>query len=116
MSTLSAGVAALPPNAAVTPASPLPREGVVISMSRPTMPPMISIEEEDALKRILAHHSALDPQLLKDLSTLLQWVHQLEQAKSSFGERSRPMPMLSLLGSIGIFGGEAIGPSPSVDK
>lgn len=80
------------------------------------MKPMnfIPTEEEDALRRILAHHEVpVSSEIVKDLCALLKWVHETEQAKQSFSQRgAHPMPILSLLSTLGIYGGEAIGPSP----
>jgi len=70
----------------------------------------LSIEEEDALKRILRHHGVpLKAQLVKDLSSLINWVHTLEKSKSALGTfKDSPPHMLSFLSSLGIYGGEAI--------
>jgi hypothetical protein len=74
---------------------------------------LISIQEEDALRRILAHHGALTSRkLVQDLSALVGWVRETEAAKGRFERGTGPMPMLSLLSTLGIYGGEAIGPTP----
>lgn len=67
-------------------------------------------DEDDALKRILRHHGvALSRPLLRDLSALINWVRKLERSKVALGSfKDRPPYMLSFLGSLGIYGGEAI--------
>jgi hypothetical protein len=75
---------------------------------------LISIQEEDALRRILAHHDALTSRrLVQDLSALVGWVRETEAAKGRFERGTGPMPMLSLLSTLGIYGGEAICPTPN---
>jgi hypothetical protein len=78
--------------------------------------PHIPYEEEDALRRILAHHG-IDPnrKLVSDLSELIKWVHEAEQAKSAF-DGKRPPILMAKLSTMGIFGSEAIGPSPTGGK
>jgi ABC-type transporter Mla subunit MlaD len=73
----------------------------------------VTAEEEDAIRRILRHHGALSEALANALGELVAWVHQSEQAKSKFAKGPSPAPILSLLSTLGIYGGEAIGPSPS---
>lgn len=81
-----------------------------------TPSPLLSYQEEDALRRILAHHHVSpDRPLVNALAALIQWVRQSEQAKARFATSSpgTPPDLLSLLGQLGIYGGEAIGPSPT---
>lgn len=69
--------------------------------------------EDDALKRILRHHGIAvgTPGLLDNLSQLINWVHESEQAKAQFHPES-PIPMISLLGAMGIHGKEYIDKVP----
>jgi hypothetical protein len=69
---------------------------------------MLPYNEEDALRRILRHHGIDKPAAVTDLSALLDWVHQSEQAKVALRRGTEPMPLLSLLGTLGIYGKEAI--------
>lgn len=80
---------------------------------RGSMKSLLPADEEDALRRILRHHQVqLTDSLVKDLGALINWVHQLEQAKSNFAGAAKPPYLLSLLSTLGIYGGEAIGPTP----
>ena len=72
------------------------------------MKSLLPPEEEDALKRILRHHEVeLAPKLVNDLGALLNWVHQLEQAKA-WSANPKPPYMLAFLSTLGIYGAEAI--------
>jgi len=75
-------------------------------------------DEADALKRILRHHGVpLASPLVKDLSSLINWVHNLEQSKTRLGTYKNPPPlMLSFLGSLGIHGGEAINTAHEIEE
>lgn len=72
--------------------------------------PMISINEEDALKRILRHHSVVPTrEVVNDLGALIEWVREDERFKSDFGRGSRfSLPLFMLLSKLGIYGREAI--------
>jgi hypothetical protein len=75
--------------------------------------PHIPYEEEDALRRILAHHGITpNRKLVEDIAALIKWVHESERAKGSFA-KTRPPILMALLGQLGIYGAEAIGPAPS---
>lgn len=79
------------------------------------MKPMnsLSYDEEDVLRRILRHHDVLTSRkLVDDIGALIEWVRSVEQNKVSLGSRVSPQPLLVLLSTLGIYGGEAIGPSP----
>lgn len=66
-------------------------------------------DEEDALRRILRHHRIpVTRELVDHLGQLITWVRQGEKAKGSFVRGKEPMPLLSLLGGLGIYGKEAI--------
>lgn len=69
---------------------------------------MASYDEADAIKRILRHHGALSSPLAGDLETFLDWVIAKERAKGSLVRGTAPMPLLSLLGSLGIYGAEVL--------
>lgn len=64
----------------------------------------LPFEEDDALKRILRHHNVpVTSALLNNLSQLINWVHEFEQSKAQFHPQD-PIPMISLLGAMGIYG------------
>lgn len=69
---------------------------------------MASYEEADAIKRILRHHGHLDSPLAGDLETFIDWIIAGERAKTSLVRGTKPMPLLSLLGSMGIYGAEVL--------
>lgn len=67
--------------------------------------------EQDALKRILRHNGVINsqhPQLLDQLCALIEWVHACEKARASFTSGKEPMPLISLLGNMGIYGKDYI--------
>jgi hypothetical protein len=60
--------------------------------------------EDDALKRILRENDVpVTRKLVDNLSQLINWVHESEQAKAQF-HKIDPIPMISLLGAMGIHG------------
>jgi hypothetical protein len=64
----------------------------------------LEFTEDDALKRILRHHNVpVTSKLMADLSQLINWVRETEQAKAMF-HKTDPIPMISLLGAMGIHG------------
>lgn len=70
----------------------------------------LTYEEEDALKRVLRHHGALDDDaIVRDLSTLITWVKECEKAKFSLaGPKKTPPLLFTVLSGMGIYGKEAI--------
>jgi hypothetical protein len=68
----------------------------------------LSYGERDALQRILRKHGITTREALEDLSTLLQWVHDSERSRSRFVRDREPMPLISLLGNMGIYGKDFI--------
>ena len=72
--------------------------------------PHLPYEEERALKDILAHHGLTERQAVEDVAALLKWVRQRERSKASFGSIPPPPPLLSLLSTLGIYGGEVLSP------
>lgn len=69
---------------------------------------MLAYSEADAIKRILRHHHAHSSPLAGDLETLLEWVHKSEQARTALIRGTSPMPLISVLGNMGIYGAEVL--------
>lgn len=93
----------------MTTATPLQPRG-----AKDLMVQRCSRDEEDALRRILRHHGVpITRKMVEDLGRLLVWVREVEQAKVQLGAQKLSPPLiLTVLGSMGIYGGEAIGPMP----
>ena len=71
-------------------------------------------DEEDALRRILRHHNvAVSREIVRDLSTLINWMLECERAKSHLTETPPPF-LLTVLGGMGIYGAEVVGTVPVV--
>lgn len=58
-------------------------------------------EEQDALRKILAHHGVNDPALTKDLAIFGNWMRQDVEDKTHFRTPKAPF-LLSLLGMMGV--------------
>ena len=66
---------------------------------------MLPYDEEDAVKRILRHHSVtITPKLVSDLSTLINWVREKER---QFDHQQPPL-LITVLSQMGIYGGEVL--------
>lgn len=65
-------------------------------------------DEQKTLEAICRFHSIEDPDLIKHLATLMNWVRQDEAAKSRLNRDGKPPFLLSLLSSMGIYGGAAL--------
>jgi hypothetical protein len=66
-------------------------------------------DEADALKRILRHHHVpLTGALIDNLGQFINWIHEMERANVSFLHDQKPIPMISLLGNMGIYGAEYV--------
>ena len=75
-----------------------------------TMPAdhLLPIDEEDALKRILAHHHIeLTRPMIADLSVFINWVRDCEADKARFTKTNPPFVSI-ILSRLGIYGKEAI--------
>lgn len=69
--------------------------------------------EGDALKRILRHHDIpLTGALMDNLGQFINWIHRMDAAKASFRSDAEPIPLISLLGGMGIYGKEYIDKVP----
>jgi hypothetical protein len=69
---------------------------------------LLPYQEEDALKRILRHHGVtVTREAIVSLSQFINWIRECEAAKGSF-KAMPPMPLLSFLGQLGIYGKEMV--------
>jgi hypothetical protein len=63
-------------------------------------------EEQHALRAILRHHHADDPELTKHLATLCNWIRLAKQTKFV----QQPPLLLVLLSGMGIYGADVLDP------
>lgn len=69
---------------------------------------LLPYHEEDALKRILRHHGVtVTREAINSLSQFINWIRETEAAKGSLTTYP-PMPLLSFLGQLGIYGKEVV--------
>lgn len=78
------------------------------------MKSQLPYEYEDALKRILRHNNApLTGAVIDNLGQFVNWVIENEEAKAKFpGYNSKPIPLISLLGNMGIYGSSYVDKVP----
>jgi hypothetical protein len=70
------------------------------------MKSQLPYEYEDAFKRILRKNDApLTGALIDNLGQFINWVIEVEEAKGSLNRNQEtPIPLISLLGNMGIYG------------
>jgi hypothetical protein len=77
----------------------------------------LEYEEQHALEAILRHHlpdevpvgGLVDYGPLKhDLATFINWMVEVQKAKTKFGNPPQPPYLLALLGQLGIYGREVV--------
>ena len=70
------------------------------------MKSQLPYELDDAVKRILRKNGVtyMTRPLIDNLGQLINWVIETEQAKASFQRGQEPLPLISLLGNMGIHG------------
>jgi SpoVK/Ycf46/Vps4 family AAA+-type ATPase len=74
---------------------------------------LLSIDEEDALKAILAHHRVkVTRSMVADLSVLIDWVRDCERTKGTFSHSDKSPLLLTVLSKMGIFGKEIVAKVP----
>lgn len=82
-----------------------------------SMTAVISIQEEDTLRRILRHHNVpMRRELVDHLAELMAWVRADEHAKVIIDPNNRalhkPPYLVSFLSTLGIYGAEVCDPTP----
>ncbi|MGZ3336138.1 MAG: hypothetical protein ACXVB5_11490 [Isosphaeraceae bacterium] len=66
-------------------------------------------EEQDALRKILAHHGLDDTELTRHLAEFCNWIHLHEQSKNS---PQHPPFLITVLGGMGIYPRRGQQPKP----